>query len=123
KLSKQAQDSSADSNIILEESLVGITNIKAYTNEEFVIKKYRKTIEQIRKLNIKSGNWRGVFVSFIILCLFGAIVFIIWKGLLMTTGPNPELNKGDFFSFVMFTVFMGASVGSIPDLYATIQKA
>jgi ABC-type multidrug transport system fused ATPase/permease subunit len=41
----------------------------------------------------------------------------------MTLGPNPTLDKGDFFSFVMFTVFMGASIGSIPDLYAGIQKA
>jgi ABC-type multidrug transport system fused ATPase/permease subunit len=41
----------------------------------------------------------------------------------MTVGPNPSLDKSDFFSFVMFTVFMGASVGSIPDLYANIQKA
>jgi len=123
KLSKQAQDATASSNTIIEENMMGITNVKTFTNELFVMAKYRKTIEDIRKLNIKSGNWRGVFVSFIIMCLFGAIVFIIWQGLHMTMGPNPTLDDGDFFSFVMFTVFMGASIGSIPDLYASIQKA
>jgi ABC-type multidrug transport system fused ATPase/permease subunit len=123
KLSKQAQDATASSNTIIEENMMGITNVKTFTNETFVMAKYRKTIEDIRKLNVKSGNWRGVFVSFIIMCLFGAIVFIIWQGLHMTIGPDASLEKRDFYSFVMFTVFMGASIGSIPDLYASIQKA
>lgn len=122
-LSKTAQDKSADSNTIIEESLMGITNVKTFTNEMYMLGKYSKSIESIRRLNIKSGNWRGLFVSFIIMCLFGAIVFIIWQGLQMTIGPDATLSTKDFYSFIMFTVFMGASVGSIPDLYATIQKA
>jgi len=123
RLGKEAQTAAADSNAIIEESLMGITNVKTYTNEGFLLGRYKKAVDEIRRLNIKSGNWRGLFVSFIIMCLFGAIIFIIWQGLHMTLGPNPTLDKGDFFSFVMFTVFMGASIGSIPDLYAGIQKA
>ena len=123
KLSKAAQNSAAESNSIIEENLMGITNVKTYTNEQNVYNRYKKTVDEIRRLNIKSGNWRGVFVSFIFIGLFGAVIFIIWQGLHMTMGPNPSLAKGDFFSFVMFTVFMGASVGSLPDLYASIQKA
>jgi len=122
KLSKQAQDFTAESNTIIEEALTGIANIKSFTNELFTLKKYGKSIDNIRQLNVKSGLWRGAFVSFIIFCLFGAIVFIIWQGLLMTQGANPELNSADFFSFVMFTVMMGMSVGSVPDLYANLQK-
>ncbi len=123
KLSKQAQDHSAESNSILEEALMGIANVKAFTNELFVLNRFKKSTQEIRSLNVKSGKWRGAFISFIIFCLFGAIVFIIWQGLLMTQGENPELATGDFFSFVMYTVMMGASVGSLPELYAGIQKA
>lgn len=123
KLSKKAQDQAATSNAIIEESLTGIFNVKSFTNELFILSKYGKAIEDIRNLNIKSGIWRGLFVSFIIFCLFGAIVFIIWQGLLMTQGSNPELSSKDFFSFIMYTIMMGASIGSIPDLYASIQKS
>ncbi len=123
KLSKQAQDCSAESNSILEEALMGIANVKSFTNELFIFNKFRKSTQEIRNLNVKSGLWRGAFISFIIFCLFGAIVFIIWQGLLLTQGSNPELATGDFFSFVMYTVMMGASVGSLPELYAGIQKA
>jgi ABC-type multidrug transport system fused ATPase/permease subunit len=64
-----------------------------------------------------------VFVSFIIFCLFGAIVFIIWQGMIMTQGPNPTLAKEGFYQFILFTIMMGASIGSLPELYANLQKA
>ncbi len=122
KLSKQAQDFAAESNSIIEETLSGISNVKAFTFEFFAIKNYHVKTQKIRNLNIKSGIWRGLFVSFIIFCLFGAIVFIVWQGLIMTQGPNPELSSEGFYQFVLFTIMMGASVGSLPDLYANIQK-
>jgi ABC-type multidrug transport system fused ATPase/permease subunit len=46
----------------------------------------------------------------------------VWQGLLMTQGPNPELAQGDLFSFLMVTLLMAASIGSLPDFYASIQK-
>ncbi|MFM8962759.1 MAG: ABC transporter ATP-binding protein [Sphingomonadales bacterium] len=123
KLSKEAQDYIATSNSVLEEALTGIANVKAFTNEWFLLSKYKKSTQQTRDLNVRSGIWRGLFVSFIIFCLFGAIVFIVWKGLLMTQGPHPELASEGFYQFVLFTIMMGASIGSLPDLYASVQKA
>jgi ABC-type multidrug transport system fused ATPase/permease subunit len=123
RLSKEAQNFSANSNAIVEEALTGIANVKAFTNEYFNINRFRKNTQKMRDLNVRSGVWRGLFVSFIIFCLFGAIVFIVWQGLLMTQGAHPELSKEGFFQFVLFTIMMGASVGSLPDLYANIQKA
>lgn len=123
KLSKKAQDFSADSNTIVEEALTGISNVKAFTNEIYMMARYGKAIDEIRALNVKSGMWRGLFISFIIFCMTGAIVFIVWQGLLLTQGTNPELSSSGFFSFMMYTIMMVASVSSIPDLYAAIQKS
>ena len=123
KLSKTAQDEAATSNAVLEESLMGITNVKSFTNETFMVGKYMKSINAIRSLNVKSGLWRGIFVSFLIVCMSSAIVFVVWQCLLMTEGASPEISSGDFFSFIMFTLMIGMSFGSIPDMYASIQKA
>jgi ABC-type multidrug transport system fused ATPase/permease subunit len=123
KLSKRAQDEAANSNVIIEENLTGISNVKSFTNEALALLKYRNSIDEIKKLNIKAGLWRGLFVSFIVFCLFGAIVFIIWRGLLMTQGPTPDLSTQNFFSFIFYTIMMGASIGSLPELWATLQKA
>lgn len=123
KLSKEAQDFTATSTGIVEEALTGISNVKAFTNELFLINKFKDATQKTRDLNVKSGIWRGLFVSFIIFCLFGAIVFIIWQGLLMTQGADAQLSKEGFYQFILFTIMMGASVGSLPDLYASVQKS
>lgn len=121
KISKQTQDAAAESNNILEEAMQGIQNVKAFTNELFEVSRYTRSTATIRKLAIKGSIWKGVFVSFIILCLFGSIVFVIWQGVLMTQAG--ELSQAAFISFIMYTIFLGASIGSLPDLYANIQKA
>lgn len=121
KLSKRTQDAAAVSNGILEEALQGIQNVKAFTNEFFEIDRYSSAIRDIRKLAVKGAVWRGLFVSFIIVGMFGAIVFIIWQGVLMT--QSGEMLQSSFIAFIMYTIFLGASIGSLPDLYANIQKA
>lgn len=120
-LSKQTQNAAAQSNGILEEALQGIQNVKAFTNEFFEINRYKTAIEEIKTLAIKGAVWRGLFVSFIIVCLFGSIVFVIWQGVLLT--QKGDLSQAAFISFIMYTIFLGASIGSLPDLYANIQKA
>ena len=40
----------------------------------------------------------------------------------MTQGSNPELSDGDLYSFLMVTLLMAASIGSLPDFYSGIQK-
>lgn len=122
RLSNEAQDQTAKANATAEEAFMGIGNVKAFTNESYLISKFQDAIEEIRRLNIRSGAWRGVFISFIVFCMFGSIVFIVWQGLLMTQGPNAELASGDLFSFLMVTLLMAASIGSLPDFYASIQK-
>jgi len=123
KLSKKAQDETAASNKIVEESFMGISNVKSFTNELLMVANYKKAIQVIRSLNVKSGIWRGTFASFIIVVVMGAIVFIIWQGVQMSQGPSPEFGSGGFVTFMLYTMLLGTSFASFPDLYASIQKA
>jgi ABC-type multidrug transport system fused ATPase/permease subunit len=120
KISKETQDYSAKSNSILEESLVGITNVKAFANEFFEIFRYNKVISGIKDKNMKLVLWRGLFIMFIIFCMFGAVVFVIWQGKLMVNAN--EINNSDFISFILYTVFVGGAISSLPESYAKIQK-
>ena len=120
KLSRKAQDEAAQSNSVLEESLVGIKNLKAYTNEFFEISSYTDAINNIRSTSLKSALWRGIFIAFILTVMLGSVVFIIWQGIeLVQTG---EISQAEFFQFIFITVMLGTSIGSFPDLYAKIQK-
>ena len=120
KLSKQAQKQVADSNTIVEETLQGIQSVKAFTNEYFEMLRYRSKTREIAQTGIKNGKLRGAFSSFTILGLFGAMVAVIWKGAhLLTTG---ELATGELFSFVIYSMFIGGTIGGMADVFARVQK-
>jgi ABC-type multidrug transport system fused ATPase/permease subunit len=121
KLSKKTQNSAAESNTILGEALSGITNVKAFANEFFEINKYKKTAEDIKSNALKAIRWKGVFISFIIVTMFSSIVFILWQGVEMV--DSGELSEEYFQAFILYTIFVGSSFGSLPNTYATIQKA
>ena len=121
KLSKQVQDNIADSNTIVEETMQGIANVKSFANEFFEIMRYTKSTLEIKKIAIKGGKARGAFFSFIIFCLFGAIILLIWFA--VNLQHNNELSQGEMIQFMLYTVFVGASIGGIAEQYAQIQKA
>lgn len=119
--SKTVQDHIASSNTIVEETLQGIMNVKAFANEAFESLRYKRKTEEIVIYAIKGGRLRAAFASFIILGIFGAIAAVIWYGARLI--HQGEMSMGDLTSFLMLTIFIGASIGSIADLYAQIQKA
>lgn len=121
KLSKDSQAEAAKSNSIIEETLTAIQSVKAYTNEMLEFARYKRSTDHVKALSLKGGVWRGLFVSFIIFCMFGTIVFIVWKGVEFT--KTGEISADQLISFILFTVFVGASIGSLPDLFSKIQKA
>jgi ABC-type multidrug transport system fused ATPase/permease subunit len=93
KLSKQAQDKVAESNSIVEESLTAITSVKAFANEYLEIIRYKNVTEDVKKLGLRGALWRGIFVSFIIFCMFGSMVFVIWQGVLMRDAGELRLDE------------------------------
>ncbi|HET6227786.1 MAG TPA: ABC transporter transmembrane domain-containing protein [Bacteroidia bacterium] len=121
KVSRRAQEKIAESNTILEETLQGITNVKAFANEFFENKRYQRSTEEIVANGILGGKYRGGFASFIIFCLFGAIVAVIWYGI--TLASKQQLLIGDLISFILYSGFVGMSFGGIAEMYAQIQKA
>ena len=121
KYSKSVQDQVAESQVIVEETLQGISNVKAFANEWYEIARYRGKINEIVKIAIKGGQYRGYFASFIIFCLFGSIVAVVWYG--VTLSISGEMTVGQLISFVLYSTFVGASFGGIAELYAQIQKA
>lgn len=120
KFSKEVQGQVAESNTIVEETLQGIQSVKSYTNEYFEIARYRKKTEEIAEVGIKSGRYKGAFSAFIVFGLFGALVAVIWKGSsLLASG---ELVAGDLFSFVIYSAFVGGTIGGLASVYTSIQK-
>jgi ABC transporter fused permease/ATP-binding protein len=120
KLSRNTQDQLADSNTIVQETLQGISNVKSFTNEWYEIGRYTRSLQQAVKLAVSNGRFRGFFVSFILMSIFGTIILVVWYGTtLMQAG---KLSFGDLTAFVVYTVFVGGSMAGFADLYSQLQK-
>ncbi len=121
KISREAQDKVAESNTIVQETMLGIVNVKSFANETIEALRYGTSVKEIARLSLKSAFSRGLFASFIILALFGAIVGIVWYATLLM--KSNEIAFGEIISFVLYTSFIGASIGGLAEIYAQIQKA
>ncbi len=121
KLSRQAQDKLAESNTVVQETLQGISNVKAFVNEAYEASRYSKSLQAVVKIAVKGATYRGIFASFIIFCLFGAVVAVIWYGSALVSAG--DISVGDLTTYILYSIFVAGSMGSFPELYANIQKA
>jgi ATP-binding cassette, subfamily B, bacterial len=120
KISKKAQDELANTNIIVEETFQSIQAVKAFTNEQFEVNRYTKSLNKVLQEALKAATLRGGFVSFIIFALFGGIVGVVWFGARLVA--EGDLILADLLTFIFYTAFIGGSVGGLGDIYAQLQK-
>lgn len=120
-LSKQSQDKLAESNSIVQETLLGITNVKAFVNEYFESKRYAEKLHQAVDLAVRGATYRGAFASFIIFAIFGAVIVVIWYGASLVS--HGEISVGDLTTYILYSLFVAGSMGSFPELYASVQRS
>ncbi|MEZ4946773.1 MAG: ABC transporter transmembrane domain-containing protein [Cyclobacteriaceae bacterium] len=121
KLSKKTQDQLASTNVIVEETLQSITVVKSFTNELFEVARYKKSLKEVVRIALHAAKYRGVFISFTIVALFGGIVAVSWYGAFLVQAN--EVTVGELFSFVLYTTFIGGSIAGLGDIYSQLQKS
>lgn len=119
RYSRKAQAFVAESNTIVEETLQGIQNVKAFTNEPFESTRYRQKTEEVAKTGIKGGKYQAA-ISFIVLGFFVSMAAVIWKGATMIAGGQME--AGQLFSFVIYSGFIGGNIAGMAGVYTRLQK-
>jgi ABC-type multidrug transport system fused ATPase/permease subunit len=120
KLGKETQNKVAESNVIVQETLSGISNVKSFVNEFYELTRFGNSAAQIRKFAMKGAIWRGFFSMFIIVFVFGAIITVIWQAAkLMQQG---ELDSDLFFTFLLITGLVGGSIGGLASQLGSLQK-
>ncbi len=118
--SKAAQDSLAEAGTVIEETVQGIADVKAFTNEPLERSRYSRALDSFLTVTTRGARHRAAFLSFIILALFGAIAFVAWHGArMLATG---QISWENFASFILFSIFVGASLGSFPEIVSQFQQ-
>ncbi len=119
RYSREAQDSLAESGTVIEETVQNIADVKAFANERLERDRYDSALATFLKVSIKGSKVRGAFLSFIIFAMFGAITFVTWYGSRMLAAG--EINSNAFTAFILFSIFVGASLGSFPEIVSQFQ--
>ncbi len=117
--SKSAQDSLAEAGTVIEETVQGIADVKAYTNESFEGRRYDRALTGFFGVTMRGAKHRAAFLSFIIFALFGTVAFVTWFGARMLA--HGEITGTNFVSFILFSIFVGASLGSFPEIISQFQ--
>ncbi len=120
KLAKKSQDSLAEANIIVEETFQAIHTVKSFANESLEIGRYQKSLNVVTQSAVKVATYRGFFVSFVILLLFGGLMGVLGYG--ATLVENGQMSVGELTTFIIFSAFIGGSVGGTSELYGQLQK-
>jgi len=121
KRSRVTQDALAQTANVVEEALQGIASVKAFCNELFEQKRYNARIEGFLGAVLNGAKARAALIAFIIFGIFSAIVIVLWYG--TTLLLDGSLKRGELFTFTIYTVFVGGSLGSFADLYSNLQKS
>lgn len=121
KLMRARQDQLAETNVVVEETMQSIQTVKAYTNEDFEVKRYSSSLTEMVRISLKAARMRGLFAAFIIFVMFGALFFIIWQAAMMV--EKGEMLKGDLLDFAVFTGIIGTAIASLGNFYTEIVSA
>jgi ATP-binding cassette subfamily B protein len=120
KHSRDAQDALADAGTVIEESVQGIADVKAFSNEPFEAARYDRALDRFFKVTLRGAMARAAFLAFIIFVMFGTIAGVAWQGShMLASGEIPE--QSNFVAFILFSVFVGASLGSFPEIISQFQ--
>ena len=117
--SKASQDALAESSTVVEEVCQAVADVKAYGNENYEQHRYGKTLKAFYDVTVKGAQTRGLFLSFIIFVMFGTIAAVIWLGARMLA--HDEITQTQFTAFILFSIFVGASIGAFPEIMAQIS--
>jgi ATP-binding cassette, subfamily B, bacterial len=121
RFSKKRQDYLAKTNVIVEETFQSIASVKSFVNERFELNRYKKSLDNLVEIALHFAKAKGWFISFIIVFLFGAIFFILWRGALLIQAGAME--SGDLVTFIVYTMLIGGSIAGLGNQYAELASA
>ncbi len=121
KMAKERQSQIADTNIILNETMMAINAVKAFTNEWFEVTRFSKANKKSVDTSMKFAAWRALFATFIVVVLFGALFFVLWQGATMLQAK--QITAGELIMFFTYTAIIGGSIAGLGNFYTELVGA
>jgi len=121
RISRNVQDTLATSSQFAEERLSNMRLVKAFAKEGVEMRSYSHKVEDVFKVANKEVLGRSFFYmmngfagNLMILCVF------YYGGMMV---HDSSLSVGGLSSFILYSTYVGISIGGLSNFYAEIMKA
>ncbi len=121
RTSTQIQDELAGATTVVDEVLQNIREVKSYVREPYENQRYTGAIDRAFRASVRLLRVRSVFGPLIAYLGFGGIALVLWFGGREVLAER--LTGGELIGFLIYSMTVATSIGSLVNLYASFQEA
>lgn len=119
RLSRNAQDTLAETSAFAEESLSAMRVVQAFTQETRFAAKFGVAVEGAFDAARHRLLARAGLTSMVIFLVFTSVVLILWGG--AQDVLDGTMSGGELGQFVLYAVFAAAAVGALSEVWGELQ--
>ena len=119
RLSRQAQDTLAETSAFASESLGAMRVVQAFTQERRFSDRFGKAVEmsfEAARLRLQARAWLTTLIIFLV---FTSVVLILWGGAQDVLAGT--MSAGELGQFVLYAVFAAGAVGALSEVWGEVQ--
>ncbi|MCP4501891.1 MAG: ATP-binding cassette domain-containing protein [Deltaproteobacteria bacterium] len=120
-MSRKVQDYLAETSAHVDETLSALTTVQAFGRESYEADRYGESVEATFLQTLFLAKWRSAFMSAVSFVGFFAIAAIVWLGGRAVIAG--DITSGELTSFLLYTLMVSVSLGSLAGLWGNLQKA
>ena len=120
-LARQVQDALGNASDVAVESISGLRTVRAFGAEAKESARYGAAVDKSFDLASQRIRMSAVFTGFASFLAFASASLVLWYGGHLVL--EEVLTVGQLTSFLLYTIFVGVSLGALTDLWADFTKA
>ncbi|XP_057654143.1 ATP-binding cassette sub-family B member 10, mitochondrial [Diorhabda carinulata] len=120
-ISRQVQDSLAESTKVAEERISNIRTVKSFAQEPREVHSYNTAIHNVLQFCYKEAKARAFFYGMTGFSGQMIIISVLYYGGVMVS--SNEISVGRLSSFLLYAAYIGISVGGLSSFYSELNKS